>query len=310
MIKKYSSRICFGPDDTSIGGGDVNLDVPGDGDVSSDVLELFGDITDPIDDKDGDKSEDTPPSENGGEGEEEENNTEDGEGTTVPASDGEPTGKDPETTVVEPDPNPSPEPHTTDSNAEIAALTAQVAALTALVNKSAEPETKPEPAKAKIEVPAIDLNEMFKDTDFDKVMATKEGFLDFLGKAMATAQNQTAEKVLQSIPNVVGGFVQRQAALKDVAKDFYSKYPELKRVKKYVTTVANEVSAENPGWTLDKVLTEAATRAKTTLNIGEEIKQQEKKKASKPALPGSRGTKVKPQPTNKLQAEIDDILTD
>ena len=192
---------------------------------------------------------------------------------------------------------------------EITTLKAQIESLQALVDKLAAPTPKveepPVPTKSK------DLAEILQDVDFDSVMESKENFSKFFLTAMEAVQEQTAQKILSSIPNIVGSHVQRQSTLRDVATEFYTRYPELKRVKRYVGTVANEIYAANPEMTLGQVMEEAARVAKETLNIQAEVVGREKRDATKPALPGSGGgARVSVKPISKLQGEIDDILND
>lgn len=149
------------------------------------------------------------------------------------------------------------------------------------------------------------------DFDFDEIMESKDSFVKFISNVMSVAKEQAKQEMLTSIPNVVGSFVQRQASMRDVATAFYEKYPELKKVKRYVSTVANEVSAEHPDWTIVQVLDEAAGRAKEVLQLQGVAQSAEKKAAAKPTLPGgSKGSRSTLAPSTGLQKEIDDLISD
>ncbi len=193
---------------------------------------------------------------------------------------------------------------------EVTKLKTQIESLQVLVDKLAGPpavKTEEPPVPTKIK----ELAELLEEVDFDSVMESKENFSKFFLTAMQAVQEQTAQKILSSIPNIVGSHVQRQTTLRDVATEFYTRYPELKRVKRYVGTVANEIYAANPEMTLGQVMEEAAKVAKETLNIQAVVETREKEKASKPALPGSGGGARSPQKaTSKLQSEIDSLLSD
>ena len=163
-----------------------------------------------------------------------------------------------------------------------------------------------------------DLNQIFENLDFDKVMENKENFKEFFLKSMSIVQQDTAQKVMTSMPKIVGSYVQRSAVMKDVAKSFYGKYPELKPVKGYVAKVSDAVAAENPEWEIGKVLEEAAQRTSKALDIVIGVKKEEEKlppgtpkKETTPALPGGGRTPRTPmKPSEGLQSEIDELIDD
>ena len=178
---------------------------------------------------------------------------------------------------------------------------------------TAEPVAEPVAEATTIVTP--DLTALMESVDFDKIMETKEDFVKFIFDMSMTIKEQTKQEMLTSIPNVVGSFVNRQTAMRDVAKEFYSKYPELKRVKKYVSSVANEISAAEPDLKLNEVLDKAALSVKETLGIKDAVLDADKVDATKPkpkaTLPGgTQGGKKTAAPSTGLQSEIDDIIND
>lgn len=199
---------------------------------------------------------------------------------------------------------------------EVETLKAQIASLTALVESMAgKSETKaPETPEVGVKVPeTVDtkFQNFIDGLDFDEVMSSKESFMKFFTSSLAMFRDQATQQALISIPEVVGSYVTRQAGMKDVATEFYNKYPELANVKKYVAHVANEVSAENPALTVVQVLDEAAKRTKVTLNLQNVVAQSEQKSAlkPKPVLPGgSQGSKVPTKAVSGLQSEIDALI--
>ena len=242
----------------------------------------------------------------------------------APATDVTPSGKEPveSTTATEPPATTVPEgatptapTTTTPELSEVEALKKQIETLTTLVDTMSgtakvAPTTTETPA---VEVKIPELEDLFKDMDFDSVMESKENFVKFFKDAMAVVKEQTKQETLVNIPNVVGSFVQRQASIRDVATEFYGKYPELKRVKQYVAHVANTVSAEQPEWNISQVLEEAAKRTKETLNLQAVVEEKEKVDAAKPkpSLPGgTQSSKTPKAPSNGFQDEINDLITD
>jgi hypothetical protein len=155
-----------------------------------------------------------------------------------------------------------------------------------------------------------DFNKLLEEMDLDEVLDNKANFSKFLKQAMTFVKEQTKQEILTSIPQVVGNHVQQQVVMRDVANTFYETHPELKRVKKYVSTVANEVSAQNPGWDVPTVLAEAAKRAKEALQLQGVVSTPGPVKPVAPALPGSGGVRAPAAVPSKLQSEIDDLIND
>ena len=196
---------------------------------------------------------------------------------------------------------------------------AQIAALTEMVNKlsignlPATTEVTKDTTPSPVKIPTTTLDSLLESVDFDEIMESKQKFVEFMRTAFSTLREDTVQKTLTNIPQVVGTFVQRQATLRDVATQFYTTYPELKRVKPFVTHTANAVSAEHPDWNITQVLEESATRVKDMLQLKSEVMAEEKTGAtkSKPTLPGgSQGAKGPVKPSSGLQSEIDDLIND
>jgi hypothetical protein len=187
-----------------------------------------------------------------------------------------------------------------------------------LAAETPTPAPKPEVAQPAVSVPSVapqtsKVAEYMAGIDFDDISENKESFVKFIQGVLQAQQVDTTQQVLLSIPGVVGTFVQRQTAFRDVAKEFFTAHPELKRVKRYVANVANEVAANDPNLSVAEVLEKAAELSRETLKISKEVQKNAKKKASTPAgLPGgtNSGGRTPAKPSSGLQSEIDDLLTD
>lgn len=305
MIKRYWTDVVFDSDDNSIMS-------PVDSEIAEDVSELLDDGIETVEDN-GESEEESeteepepevkPKGEEPAEGEEEEEFEETDEAEIEEEVE---DGK-----VDEEEPS------------ELEQAQAQIDKLTELVEKLSGGEVVVEKSKAKeeekVETPEPkpvtpeapqELKDVLEGLDFNAAMETKEGFLTFFVKAMTAVQEQTKQQVLSSIPNVVGGYVQRQAVMRDVASEFYKTHPELKRVKRYVGKVANEISANDPSLGIAEVLEKAAEVAKETLNIKSTVESNDRKKKVKPTLPGSKSVKQPKKPVSGLQNDIDDLLND
>ena len=241
----------------------------------------------------------------------------------VKPADVTPSGKEPveptKTEVVVPPTGEVVTPSVTPTEpvSEVETLKKQIETLTTLVD-TLSGGTKSTTA---VETPAVEpvktpeLEDLFKDMDFDAVMESKENFIKFFKDAMAVVKEQAKQETLVNLPNVVGDFVQRQTSIRDVATEFYTTYPELKKVKQYVAHVANTVSAEQPEWNISQVLIEAAKRTKETLNLQAVVEDVSIEKTDttkhKPSLPGgTQSSKTPKAPSNGFQDEINDLITD
>jgi len=195
---------------------------------------------------------------------------------------------------------------------ELSLLRKQVETLQGLVNELATPKQPTVEGMPKVEgetPPTVQA--MLESIDFDDVMKDKESFVKFFLEAANVIKAEAVQQTLIGMPEVVGSVVQRQTSLRDVAREFYKTYPELKPVKQYVGRVANEISAENPDLTIQQVLDKAAEKVRQTLNVEALIKASEKRDAGKPALGGGTGgAKSKSGPSTGLQSEIDEFISD
>jgi hypothetical protein len=159
-----------------------------------------------------------------------------------------------------------------------------------------------------------DFGTFMEGVNFDSVMESKESFMEFFTKSMDIMRQQAEKSVMEAVPGYVSGQVQRSATMRDVATEFYSTYPELSPVKGYVANVASEISAGNPTWDMNQVLTETAKVTKNTLGLtGQVVATPVTPGVTKPnpVLPGgTRTTKAPSAKKSGLQSDIDDFLND
>ena len=196
---------------------------------------------------------------------------------------------------------------------EVDGLKAQVSTLMGLLNKAHSTPGVGEAIPPGDAVPSpADFGTFMEGVDFDKVMESKESFMEFFTKSMDIMRQQAETNVMAAVPNYVSGQVQRNATMRDVASEFYSTYPELTPVKGYVANVAAEVSAGNPTWDMNQVLVESARLTKETLGLASVATvPATAPAATKPVLSGgTRTAKAPPTKKSALQSELDDFLND
>jgi hypothetical protein len=206
------------------------------------------------------------------------------------------------------------EPPVAEPVSELDGLKAQVSTLMGLLNTAHSGAQTPQvPIEAAPADPA-DFGTFMEGVNFDSVMESKESFMEFFTKSMDIMRQQAEKSVMEAVPGYVSGQVQRSATMRDVATEFYSTYPELSPVKGYVANVASEISAGNPTWDMNQVLTETAKVTKNTLGLtGQVVATPVTPGVTKPnpVLPGgTRTTKAPSAKKSGLQSDIDDFLND
>ena len=86
-----------------------------------------------------------------------------------------------------------------------------------------------------------DLDEAFSSTEnFNKLL------LAVHNNALEEASKLTAERILSSLPQIMSQYVTQHIAMNRLVDDFYTANADLAPVKRTVTAVANEISAEHP----------------------------------------------------------------
>lgn len=155
-------------------------------------------------------------------------------------------------------------------------------------------------------VPVVpEIKSFLGEEDIDEVVSDPMKLEALLTRVAEHAKTTTVEHVLRSMPNMIVTQIQQQTLIKNAVDDFYDANEDLKIAKKTVGIMANEVAAEDPTMTLDKVFKEAGERTRKALGLKEFVKQKEtKRKARRPALKqtikrGSRDTEPALSETQK-----------
>ena len=198
-------------------------------------------------------------------------------------------------------------------------LKAQVAALTALVDKlSVGPNVAQPPSGESQQVPPATMEatllETFKDLDIDAVLDNRENFLKFMATTMEVVRKQTREEVMAELPSRVEPLLQRQQTVVKTVEGFYSDNPELQGVKQYVSYVAKELAVANPEWDMPKVLSEAAIKVKSDLQIKPPVNSGDKEESTptdRPTFPGgTRSNRMPTKTSSTLADEVSDLIFD
>jgi len=228
--------------------------------------------------------------------------------------------QEPEPTT-EPEPEPSAEPEPVDEpvdevtkyKAENEALRKQLDELHGKKKSTEKPKPESEPEPAPESTPIADDVDFFSDQgeDFDPydLVRDKDGLNKLLNKVykagIETTRNQLGESVLRNIPNIVRNNVELITTLRETRDEFYKENEDLKPFEKSVASVFEELSSENPDWTLDKCMEETGIETRKRLELHKVAPTKPDPKPSfPPATRGRSSGKQKPT-TSALEKEID-----
>jgi len=185
---------------------------------------------------------------------------------------------------------------------------------------AAEPEPTPQLQPKEITLEPVtfvrpeDVADMSDDPEklatFLNVMMNKVR-LDAVQQAIPLAQ----ERTMLSVPQVTAQYIKRHNAMKALVDDFYDKNKDLKVVQRSVGMIANEVHAENPDWTVQKVFDEAATRTRAALGLKTPVAGAKPDQGTKPAdnpafaNPSQSRARGAQKKLSGMAKEIDDLIS-
>lgn len=158
-----------------------------------------------------------------------------------------------------------------------------------------------------IEVKWEDQN--FVHEDLDPQYMTKEQLNDLLNKAAkigaTIGARSGAKNVLLSIPGIVRHSVGVQTSIESAVREFYSANDDLRQFKGAVATVAQDLAANNPDWSLQKLFSEAGkeTRRKLGIKQGKIPKRNSPPSVKPRGQAGRKGAQL-----SGLEKEIGDML--
>ncbi len=93
--------------------------------------------------------------------------------------------------------------------------------------------------------------------EFNKITTDMISFNQFL--------EQFKQEIFLSIPEIVIKHIQSQHEYKKIVDDFYIKHPDLKKDQVLIGSLANKISAENPGLSMEEVFKKTGIQARKIL---------------------------------------------
>ena len=113
---------------------------------------------------------------------------------------------------------------------------------------------------------------------------------------------EATEKMLRSIPKLVEENNSQRSAMKIAVQGFYAKNPDLKEWSHAVSMTANEIAAQNPGFTLSQLMDKTGETVRARLKLKGQAKQKKPKFAKTPG--GKAGGKKGSSKLKGVAAEI------
>ncbi len=149
--------------------------------------------------------------------------------------------------------------------------------------------------------------------DLDDVFRTPENFNKVLlavhNNALEEASKLTAERILSNLPQIMSQYVTQHISMNRLVDDFYTVNADLVPVKRTVTAVANEISAEHPEYTTQQVFDETAKRTREVLKLQQTPPATPPKARPAFANPGGSRSRVQAPVLSAIEQGVMDLIT-
>lgn len=196
------------------------------------------------------------------------------------------------------------EPSTSDLLTSIAALSAQVSALT-IQSQAAPLETdpvieKPEP---------IDFSEIVTEELFEEVTNDRKKFVSLLNTVATAARDKAVEHSARSIPVIAASEVNRTMSAAETAGNFYKVNKDLAQFKPTVRAIFEDMIVKNPGLSPAEILNDRlAPEVRSRLGLKAPVAAAKKTAGKRPnTAPGTGGRTTrggKPTPTAAFEDSL------
>lgn len=156
------------------------------------------------------------------------------------------------------------------------------------------------------------------EAEFDGILKSAEEY----NKHMTGVMYKTIETVFRTVPKMMSQLADQHVTARLTVKEFYDNNKDLLPNKAFVGMVANEISAKNPDWNLEKVMGELGKEVRTRLRMGTGVIPQAPPPGGRPpAAPpagnppafaggGGGGRRGSGSGESPLQKEINELIED
>ncbi len=225
---------------------------------------------------------------------------------------------------VEPPPTEPPQPPPTMSAAEyeatISSLRTQLEEFAKKVMTPPQPpppaaeppkvgaDGKPLPPTAPEPIPLQPFQFIKNETEFDEILRSSENF----NKLLTGVLYKSVETMMRTVPKLITNLADQQFTTRTAITEFYQKNEDLIQSRAYVGMVADELAAQHPDWTLDKLMGELGGEVRTRLKMvsGTKPSTPPEKKPSFAGTGGGGGNRQTVPQVKTLQDEVNDLISD
>ncbi len=175
----------------------------------------------------------------------------------------------------------------------------------AKMQKELEPEVEKEERTDPFKSESFDAFKKVLDLDDNEAIVVAE----FLKEMSADTTTTAVKNAMKLTPSVVQESVDQQKVISNAKKTFFKKNPKLVPIAGYVKTVANELAASNPTFSIKQILDKAAETTYNTFNIDPEVaKKEEPGKRKKPAFANTTGSRKQTKNKKSNSDIIEDLF--
>ena len=152
--------------------------------------------------------------------------------------------------------------------------------------------------------------DFFGNWDYDDIIDSEENFKKFITEFGSKVRAHTEESVMRKIPNTVSNLADQQFTLREKINGFYKTHEQLANVRPFVAEITKQVYDENPDWSTEQVLEEAAKKSYAALGIKPQQKKGKETPEQKPAFATNKSTgRAKADPKlSALEEQIADLI--
>jgi len=181
------------------------------------------------------------------------------------------------------------------------------------VPAAVKPEETPKPPEVKPVVDASVTQITLSEEDYNSALQDKSSFNKVMNDVASVAQQQTVQKLIPAINQLVT----QQISLNNTVNDFYADNPDLKPFKQMVSLVAQSIQSKNPDRGFVEILKETETVLRDKMKLKkDETKVVNNKNKVKANFAGSKntnsrkGTHIKEPKLNSVEQEIWNLVND
>ena len=132
-----------------------------------------------------------------------------------------------------------------------------------------------------------------------------------LNNVLSSVYNTAVESTIVNIPKLVQKLINQQTTLNAKVDDFYKQHNDLVPYRKFIGFVANELSSNNPNWSLDELFDNVEKETRKRLSLNKETPKGKSTANTKPAFAKTKKSATRDnssKPISELEKELSDLM--